>query len=380
MGAMRLPTASGGPRGPIDEGKAVALVDRALENGVNYFDTAYMYHGGQSEPLLASALRRHPRGSWLIATKMPGHMMTCKDGKVEGAGYLAGVPIGSPEQIFEEQLRRCGVGFFDFYLLHNVCETAYDFYADEGVGVVEYLLAQKRAGRIRHLGFSAHGRADNIERFLSAFGGCMEFAQIQLNYFDWILQDAAGKYEAIARRGLPMIAMEPCRGGRLASLNAEADARLKAARPGDSVASWAFRFLQSLPGVSVALSGMTTHEQLMENVALFSRDDPTTELENALLREAADTLLDLTPCTACRYCCDACPQGLDIPKLLSMGDEIRFEDPFVMQFTLRAMAEGELPGACTACGECSRLCPQGIDVPAAMARFKSSLDEFNKKY
>jgi predicted aldo/keto reductase-like oxidoreductase len=148
---------------------------------------------------------------------------------------------------------------------------------------------------------------------------------------------------------------------------------LKKARPNDSVASWAFRFLQSLPNVQVVLSGMTTMEQVVENVDLFSEPDPTTEEEKELLGQVVATLVDLVPCTACRYCCEVCPQGLDIPKLISMYNEASFENPFILRFTLDAMTEAELPSACLACGDCKELCPQGIDIPDVMERFVEAI-------
>nr|HML48165.1 aldo/keto reductase [Clostridia bacterium] len=285
---------------------------------------------------------------------------------------LAGHAVTSPADIFEEQLEKCGVDYFDFYLLHNLCETAYDFYTDEDLGVVEYLLGQKRAGRIRHLGFSAHGRADTVDAFLN-WKDCFEFVQIQINYLDWTLQDAGRKYEVITRHGIPVIAMEPVRGGRLASLNAAADAMLKKARPNDSIASWAFRFLQSLPNMSVVLSGMTTMEQLQDNLKTFAQPDPMTQAEKELLSRAVATMVNMVPCTACRYCCEECPQGLDIPKLISMYNEARFDNPFTLKFTMDAMKQEELPSACISCGACEKVCPQGIEVPVLMKKFTETI-------
>jgi predicted aldo/keto reductase-like oxidoreductase len=298
--------------------------------------------------------------------------MRFRDGRLEMVGYLTGLTIGSPADIFEEQLEKCGVDYFDFYLLHNLCETAYDFYTDEELGVVEYLLAQKKAGRIRHLGFSAHARAETIDKFLN-WKDCFEFVQIQLNYLDWTLQDAKRKYEVITDHGIPVIVMEGVRGGRLASLNEKAEAMLKKARPNDSIASWAFRFLQSLPNVQVVLSGMSTMEQIVENVKLFSEPDPTTEEEKELLQQAVATMVNLVPCTACRYCCDVCSQDLDIPKLISMYNEASFGRAFTLRFTLGAMTEAELPSACLACGECKALCPQDIDIPDIIKRFAETI-------
>ncbi len=371
MGNMRLPTVQN-KREAIDEEKARQIIAYAYEHGVNYFDTAYRYHGGASEAFVGKVLRQYPRKSWYLASKMPGHMMQARNGKIVPVGYLQGESILSIAAIFEEQLEKCGVDYFDFYLLHNLCETSLGFYTDEDIGVVEYLLEQKRAGRIRHLGFSAHGRADTIERFLN-WKDCFEFVQIQLNYMDWFLQDAKRKYEVVTARGIPVIVMEPVRGGRLQSLSPEADALLKEARPQDSIVSWAFRFLQSLPNVQVVLSGMSAMEQIEENVGLFSKPDPLSDAEKELLFKAMADIVRLVPCTACRYCCEGCPQGLDIPKLISMYNEASNEAAGSMRFTLDAMKKEELPSACLACGACTQLCPQGIDVPGVMKRYAQLL-------
>ena len=376
MGAMRLPKVEGQGE-KIDEAKAQELIDYAMESGINYYDTAYRYHAGESELFLGKALSRYPRESYCLADKMPGHMIEYKDGKYAFSGLLAGFPSRAPAELFEEQLEKCRTEYFDFYLLHNVCESAWAFYTDEEAGVIPYLLEQKRKGRIRHLGFSAHGRAETIDRFLNKYD-CFEFVQIQLNYLDWVLQEAGKKYDIITKHGLPVIPMEPVRGGRLASINPQADAMLKAARPHDSIASWAFRFLQGLPNVQVVLSGMSSMEQLKENIALFCKEDPVTPQEQKLLDQAVASLLHLVPCTACRYCMEGCPQHLDIPKLIAMYNEAANADHIVwatLGFTLRAMAESELPASCTGCNNCTRICPQGIDIPAAMQKFAALLAE-----
>ena len=373
MGNMRLPVTA--PRGPIDEPKARAIIEYAYEHGINYYDTAYRYMTGQSEPFTSSVLRQYPRDTWYLATKMPGHQLEYKNGKVNVTGYLAGESINSLEQVFEDQLKRCQVDYFDFYLLHNVSDRSFNFYTDEELGCVEYLLSQKKAGRIRHLGFSAHAGAETMEKFLSFSskfdGQCFEFVQVQMNYMDYILYGADKTYDVITKRGIPIIAMEPVRGGRLASLNSEADAVLKAERPNDSIASWAFRFIQSLPNVLVALSGMTTMEQIVENVELFQKADPVTEKEKELLRRVMESTLDLVPCTSCEYCCEVCPQKLNIPRLLSLSNDMRLANPPLAR--IKSMPENEQPSACIACGACVPLCPQNIDIPAALKRFSGDI-------
>jgi predicted aldo/keto reductase-like oxidoreductase len=370
MGNMRLPTL--GERGPIDEKKAREIIEYAYRHGVNYFDTAYGYHNGKSEQVGGEVLSQYPRHTWYLATKMPGHMMRYSNGRLELVGYLTGQKISSPAEIFERQLEKCGVDYFDFYLLHNLCETSYAMYTDGDLRIVDYLLEQKKAGRIRHLGFSAHGRAETIDRFLN-WRDCFEFVQIQLNYLDWTLQDAGRKYDTITRHGIPVFVMEPVRGGKLAALGEPAQSMMKRARPDDSMAAWAFRFLQSLPNLQVVLSGMTTLEQLQENIATFAKADPVSEAEKSLLYDIVSLMTSQIPCTDCRYCCDDCPQKLDIPILIAMFNEMSFASSFTLKQNLDAMTAAELPSACEACGACARICPQGIDIPDVMKRFAKIL-------
>ena len=226
FGAMRLPCLADGS---IDENQVAEMTRLAMEAGVNYFDTAYPYHGGQSERVMGRVLAKYPRGSYNLATKYPGH-------QILSDGY-------NPAAIFEEQLEKCGVDYFDFYLLHNVNEKSMEVYMDPQWGIVDYFKEQKRLGRIRHLGFSSHAQVEGLEKFLDYCGQDMEFCQIQLNYMDWILQKAKEKYELLTARGIPVWVMEPVRGGMLASLREENSARLKAIRPEATDASWGFRFL-----------------------------------------------------------------------------------------------------------------------------------------
>lgn len=376
MGNMRLPTV--GERGPIDYGAAGDIVRYAYERGVNYFDTAYRYHQGGSEVFTGKIMSEYPRDSWYLATKMPGHMMSYQDGKITGIGYLTGFEIKSVESVFEEQLEKCQADYFDFYMLHNMSESSFDFYTNEELGLVDYLNRQKNAGRIRRLGFSSHAGAATIEKFLDWAAGRYNFeiVQIQLNYLDWTLQDAKSKYEVLTRRNIPVIAMEPVRGGKLASLGAEADAALKKARPGDSVASWAFRWLQSLPNLHVALSGMSTLAQVKENIELFSTAyEPMTDSDKDTLMNAVGTVADMIPCTACRYCTDDCPKQLDIPRLISAYNEANFASPRQFRAANEQFSEEGRPSGCISCGVCKKLCPQGIDVPGVLAKFAAAACE-----
>jgi len=376
MGAMRLPTVS--ERGPIDEGKARELIEAAYEHGINYFDTGYRYHGGASEPFLGQVLSQFPRETWHLATKLPGHQMAYKDGKLEFVGYLAGEEARSPRAIFEDQLSRCGVDYFDFYLLHNVSESSYGFYTDADLAVVDMLQEERNRGRIRHLGFSSHARPETLERFLDHFPGVFEFVQLQLNYLDWVVQNARLKYEILTERGIPVWVMEPVRGGRLAAPGAEAEALLKAARPDASIASWAFRWLQSLANVGVILSGMTTMEQLVDNLATFSAPTPWTDADQALLDRVVASMAETVPCTACRYCTEGCPQELDIPRLIALYNEMAFEPRRDLLSVIEALDPEDLPDQCIACGACAAACPQGIDIPDVMAKLAERIAQLKQ--
>ena len=360
LGAMRLPVI-GGDDSKIDETAAEKMVDYAMEHGINYYDTAWGYHGGQSELVIGRALNRYPRESYYLATKFPGYDLSNMD-KVE--------------EIFEKQLKKCGVEYFDFYLFHNVCEMNIDAYLDDKYGIYLYLMKQKRAGRIRHLGFSAHGSYDVMKRFLEAYGEGMEFCQIQLNYLDWNFQDAKGKLELLAEHQLPVWVMEPLRGGKLAELSEEDAELLKNLRPDESVPAWAFRFLQSIPGVTMVLSGMSNSEQLRENIQTFEEEKPLNSKEMEKLLKIANNMVEkiALPCTACRYCVSHCPQGLDIPALLALYNEHCVTDGgFIAPMALSAIPEEKRPGACIGCRSCEAVCPQQIKVSEAMADFVRKL-------
>lgn len=363
MGTMRLPVIDGDDA-RIDEDAARAMFDYALEHGVNYFDTAWGYHGGNSELVTGRALARHPRESFNIASKFPGYDLN---------------NMGKVEEIFAKQLEKCQVEYFDFYLVHNVCESNIDVYLDdERYGTVSYLKKMRDEGRIRHLGFSCHGQMDVLERFLEAYGADMEFCQLQLNYLDWTFQDAKEKMELAGRYDLPIWVMEPLRGGQLARLTDEQFAPLKAMRPDETQVGWALRFLQSLPEVTTVLSGSSSLEQMAENIALFEEERPLSAEETEALLGVADDMVksNVLPCTACRYCTSHCPVGLDIPMLLALYNEHKFTNGgFIAPMMLGTLPEDERPAACIGCGTCSSVCPQQIDIPAALADFAAMLEK-----
>ncbi len=357
MGAMRLPVISGND-GQIDEAAVFRMVDQAMAGGVNYYDTAWGYHNGQSEIVMGKALARYPREKFYLATKFPGYDLR---------------NMGKAEAIFEEQLRKCQVEYFDFYLFHNVCEMNIDAYLnDEKYRTYTYLIAQKRSGRIRHLGFSAHGSVEVIKRFLDAYGKDMEFCQLQLNWLDWDFQDAKAKVALLKEWNIPVWVMEPLRGGKLANLPEEDAAKLRALRPHEGIPAWSFRFLQSIPEVKVILSGMSNEEQMADNLRTFETDQPLSDQERAVLLALSGDMTRRTalPCTACRYCTTHCPKGLNIPWLLELYNEHIFTGGgFIAPMALMSLPEDKKPSACIGCRSCERVCPQQIRISAAMKDF-----------
>jgi len=354
FGAMRLPTVGE----HVDEAHVARMVDCAMAAGVNYFDTAYPYHGGESELVLGRVLASYPRESFYLATKFPGHQIS--------SSY-------DPAAVFEEQLRKCGVDYFDFYLLHNVYDKSMQTYLDPRWGILDYFVEQKKLGRIRHLGFSTHGSLECMEEFLSKHGEHMEFCQIQLNYLDWTLQKAKEKCALLARHGVPVWVMEPLRGGKLANLPEEAMAQLNALRPDEGAPAWAFRWLQEMPGVKMILSGMSNLTQMEENIRTFEARRPLNEAETQALLDLAETLKDSIPCTACRYCCDGCPMGLDIPFLLASYNDFRYAPSFNVTMHIEALPQDKTPAACIACGKCAKVCPQDIDIPGALKEYAEKI-------
>lgn len=359
LGAMRLPVVNG-KDADIDGVAVEEMVAYAMEHGVNYYDTAWGYHDGNSETVIGSALKKYDRGSFYLATKFPGY-------------DLANMP--KVKEIFERQLEKCGVEYFDFYLFHNVCEMNIDAYLDEKFGIYEYLMEQKKNGRIKHLGFSAHGSCEIMKRFLDAYGKDMEFCQIQLNYIDWTFQDAKEKVELLNSYHIPVWVMEPLRGGRLAKLPEEAAKVLQNLRPDEGIPAWAFRFLQTLPEVKVILSGMSNLEQLKENIKTFETDQPLSKEEMGSLLAIADGMLNGTlPCTVCHYCTSHCPKGLDIPMLLNLYNEHSFTGGgFIAPMALSAVPQEKQPTACIGCRSCEKVCPQQIKISEAMADFNAKL-------
>jgi len=345
--------------GEIDQAKVNAMFDLAIREGVNYFDTAYPYLGGKSEIAMAEGLSRYPRESYYLADKFPGHSLT---GPIDNIA------------LFNVSLRKCRTDYFDFYLLHNVTEWSVQFYESEEYHIIPDLLQVKKEGKIRYFGFSCHAGPELLDSFLTRHEGVFDFVQIQLNYLDWTMQDAKEKCDIIRKHGLGIWVMEPVRGGKLAVLPESEKAKLRALRergsftgPEPSDASYAFRFLQDMPGVTVILSGMNEVFQVEDNLRTFREENPLSDEERSVLLDIAENLKKGVPCTACRYCCDGCPMELDIPYLLQCYNDYKFATTMTPSMRIDALSEDKRPAACIGCGQCMHACPQGIDVPSALA-------------
>jgi predicted aldo/keto reductase-like oxidoreductase len=355
FGMMRLPVKNG--HADIDKEAAREMIDTAIEGGVNYFDTAWMYHGGESENFAGEALLRYNRDSFHLASKMP--LM-----QIQSASDV--------ERIFAEQLRKCQTEYFDFYLLHGIQRHLVKI--TEDCKVYEQLQKKKEAGFIKHLGFSFHDRPELLRTTVDERD--FDFAQIQLNYLDWELQDSKELYRILAEKEIPIHVMEPVRGGALAKLCDQAIEIFKKANPSASPASWALRYAASFPDVQVVLSGMSDMEQLTDNIKTFSPFTPLSEAERRVIDMALAAYRETAPvpCTSCRYCMD-CPAGVEIPKNLAVYNNYErmmaekhpmAEFLFKMEYGL--LKAEEQAGTCISCGQCKERCPQHIDVPGWMEK------------
>ena len=344
-----------GNNAEIDVEKTAEIVDYAIKSGINYFDTAWVYHGGNSESVMGELLSNYPRESYNLATKFPGFEV----GQIE-----------NKEKIFEKQLEKCKVDYFDYYLFHNVCERNIDWFTDEKYGLFEYLMKMKNEGKIRHLGFSTHGSLRTIRRFLDKCGEGIEFCQIQLNYFDYKYQNAKAKVELLSEYDKPIWVMEPLRGGMLANPKDEYKAELSKIRENETVPALAFRFLQTFPNVALTLSGMSNMAQLRENVSTFSSFAPLTENEKTELLKIADSMIASSEihCTSCHYCLEKCPKNIKIPEIMAIYNRFKKGEKNALETPL-------LPSACIGCRACEGACPQGIKISEIIKNLNS-----NKKW
>ena len=348
FGLMRLPVKDD----RIDMEEVCRMVDLYMESGMNYFDTAYVYHGGKSEVAAGEAIvKRYPRDSFTLATKLPVWELKNKDDR---------------DRIFNEQLERAGVDYYDYYLLHSVENGNIDKY--ESLDCFNWGVEKKKEGKIKHFGFSFHGSPDLLEEVLDRHPE-VEFVQIQLNYADWNNPVVcSGKlYEILHKRNIPMIIMEPVKGGTLASLKPELEAKYKAIQPDASIASWALRFVASLPGVATILSGMSVTEQMKDNINTLSNFEPLSDEERSAVEEVTSIMLDipLIGCTACKYCVDGCPMNISIPDVFkSLNTMTLYDETFRPKTYYKGIVSSGHGKAsdCIACGQCESVCPQHLPI------------------
>ena len=348
FGLMRLPETDG----VIDIDKVCKMADAYLDAGFNYFDTAYVYHGGNSEKAVKEAIvRRHPRDSFTIATKLPAWSIHSFEDR---------------DKIFNEQLERCGVDYFDFYLLHSIEDgNNYDTYVK--YDCFNWGIQKREEGKIKHFGFSFHGTPELLVEIVDNHPE-IEFVQIQLNYADWDnpIVHSGELYQILAERNIPIIVMEPCKGGKLANHDEECTEILKSVRPDNSVASWAFRFVGSLPGVTTILSGMSTQEQMEDNMNTFRNFEPLSDEEKAAIDKVIEAMfrVEQVGCTACRYCVDGCPMGISIPDIISaINTRRKFPGDMRPQFFYNGLVSGKSHASdCIGCGQCEGVCPQHLPI------------------
>ena len=339
FGAMRMP----------DLDQSTKMVDAYMAGGYNYFDTAYAY-GGSEELLKNTLVKRHPRSSYMVANKLPPWEIKSP---------------GDSIKIFEESLRRCGLDYFDFYLIHSLSDSREKEIED--MGMFEFAFEQKKRGLVKHVGFSFHGTTPYLERLLNRYPES-EFVQLQLNYID-ILRGQAGEWHALAlQHNKPIIVMEPIKGGSLASLPDAAEALLKAYAPDRSIASWAMQYAATLEGVTSILSGMSTLEQVEDNLKTFQNLRPLTKDEYDLLEDVLQEISKISSiaCTACKYCHEHCPQGLDIATCFSLYNELKRGSSHWNRKMMYGVLERKAD-QCTACGACLEHCPQQLAIPEGLS-------------
>lgn len=349
FGTMRLPL---NDDSSIDQKQVEEMVDLAIASGVNYFDTAWPYHGGLSEKSISKALSKYPKEKYYLADKYPGHQIS---------------PSYNPQEIFEKQLQKCKVDYFDFYLLHNIYENDFNIYEDKNLGIIDYFTKQKQLGKIKYLGFSSHAYANNLESFIKRHPKTFDFCQIQLNYVDWDLQDAKRKVEILNQNNIPIWVMEPVRGGKLSNFDENTNRTLHNLRPNCSISSWAFNYLLNIKGINVILSGMSNIEQMKDNIKTFNDNNPLNDEETKIVYEIAKAISNTIPCTKCKYCTDKCPMGLDIPTFISIYNELKIAKAVNAIMALDALETNKHPSACIKCGRCKLICPQKIDIPVVLS-------------
>jgi len=357
FGCMRFPMKDG----EVDFDLSKKMIDYAISNGVNYIDTAWPYHGGKSEELVREMLKDYDRESYYLADKLPLWECETKEDIL---------------RIFNEQLNRCGVEYFDFYLIHAVNKSRYE--KAKKLDVLNILENLKKEGKIRNIGFSFHDDLDSFKVWADLYD--WDFCQIQLNYMDIEHQQGYEGYEILTKKNIPVIIMEPVKGGSLANFNEEINGILKGYNNDRSIASWAFRWVASLPNVRVILSGMSDLDQVKDNIHTFTNFEVLNDEEQKIVKEVREKILDLSKveCTSCNYCMP-CPYGVDIPRNFRVfNGHSMYQNTGYVKWVYKNMVEsGVSADKCVECGECLPKCPQFIEIPTQLDNFQKYLKENN---
>ncbi len=365
FGCMRLPLLDKDDQTSFDTELLNKLVDTFIEKGFSYFDTALTYHGFKGEEAVRKALvERHPRASFTLATKLPPRMLNAEEDQ---------------ERIFNEQLEKCGVTFFDYYLIHNIGYSAYSQACQ--YKTFDFVQRKKREGRIKNAGMSFHDTPELLDEILSAHPE-LDFVQLQINYIDWENPAIQSRrcYEVARKHNIPIIVMEPCKGGNLAEVPQEAESLMKTTRPDASVPSWAMRFATSQEGVTMVLSGMNTLEQVLDNTSYMSDFKPLDEEEYAVIKRVTEVINKNTaiPCTTCRYCEEGCPKKIAIPDYFVLYNSAKravtnnFSSQFV--YYLNLTSNHGKAGDCIDCKRCEKACPQHLNVTQFLKDVSSTFD------
>ena len=354
FGCMRFPILE---NGEINEDEAEKMLDKAIENGVNYIDTAYPYHNGASEPFVGRVLEKYPRNSYYLATKLPMW-------KVEKREDVS--------EIFEEQLQRLNKEYIDFYLLHSMNKSSFE--KAKELGVLDILEKYREEGKIKYIGFSFHDSYDVFEEMINFYN--WDFCQIQFNYMDEFEQAGIKGYQLAESKGIPMIIMEPIKGGTLANLPEDVAKNFKEYAPNKSIASWALRWVGSFDNVKVILSGMSTFEQVMDNLDTFNNFESLNDVEYDCIHKVVQELNIRTKngCTNCKYCMP-CPAGVDIPgNFWLWNNYYKYESLSYINYKYQLMKkEGTLADKCIKCGKCEQLCPQCISIRSDLEKVFSEV-------
>lgn len=364
FGTMRLPLLDAQDVKSIDQAQVNAMADLFLSKGFTYVDTAYPYHEGASEIACRKAFtERYDRRKFLLADKMPSFLIQSTE---------------DYDRFFSEQLERCGVSYFDYYLLHNL---GTEYYArNEQFGGFEYMKKLKAEGKAKRIGFSFHDRPELLDEILTAHPE-MEFVQLQINYADWENENVQARkcYEIACRHGKGVIVMEPIKGGGLAKLPPEAEALLRSVRPDASPASWAIRYAASLPESITVLSGMSDLAQMEDNLSYMEDFQPLGNEERAILEQATEIIHRsiAVPCTACRYCVEGCPQHINIPAYFAAYNNLKQYGGLnfpSMYYNRSAVGYGKA-SVCIACGQCEEICPQHLPIIKELKNVKEAFEK-----